>query len=416
MLDCVIVLCSRLPFYNFNPPLESKRNAVGNSGGDLAAALVPLTIATASSSYDQKPHEDVYLSINGILPAESQSLLWTDVQGLLLGIETHIPYHALALQQTQLKLQMQEEEPFNGEVSGFQVFPLIQLARTLAVCHAMQVSSSPFHYLPLATIFDQRPGQEAMSPAYHLPASSKDFEEIMVNLMKTSTSEHRVFQMGSLGTVQYESNEVNSEELSRLRQDLCGGDCELENDLEFLDTESRLKKAIEIQAKLLDEFKLAFRSALGENSVIAHFSVPFSLKFVEQAAASDSHVLQKRAVQLACSSSISECQTRFSNCSNHGVCVGKKNPAQPSSQCFVCSCTVNKWTDDNGNRVPNYDGDVTWGGDSCQYQDVSVSFQILFWFTVGGIAVMIYVISLLYSIGDSSSNSGGAPTSRPKVD
>ncbi|KAH9274501.1 hypothetical protein BASA83_003134 [Batrachochytrium salamandrivorans] len=110
----------------------------------LAAALVPLTIATASSSYDQKPHEDVYLSINGILPAESQSLLWTDVQGLLLGIETHIPYHALALQQTQLKLQMQEEEPFNGEVSGFQVFP---------------VSSSPFHYLPLATIFDQRPGQ-----------------------------------------------------------------------------------------------------------------------------------------------------------------------------------------------------------------------------------------------------------------
>ncbi|KAH6579888.1 hypothetical protein BASA50_011227 [Batrachochytrium salamandrivorans] len=401
----------------------------------LAAALVPLTIATASSSYDQKPHEDVYLSINGILPAESQSLLWTDVQGLLLGIETHIPYHALALQQTQLKLQMQEEEPFNGEVSGFQVFP---------------VSSSPFHYLPLATIFDQRPGQEAMSPAYHLPASSKDFEEIMVNLMKTSTSEHRVFQMGSLGTVQYESNEVNSEELSRLRQDLCGGDCELENDLEFLtesaqlqrmislvqkqapkaerlaihlvalahakDTESRLKKAIEIQAKLLDEFKLAFRSALGENSVIAHFSVPFSLKFVEQAAASDSHVLQKRAVQLACSSSISECQTRFSNCSNHGVCVGKKNPAQPSSQCFVCSCTVNKWTDDNGNRVPNYDGDVTWGGDSCQYQDVSVSFQILFWFTVGGIAVMIYVISLLYSIGDSSSNSGGAPTSRPKVD
>ncbi|KAH9255890.1 hypothetical protein BASA81_006064 [Batrachochytrium salamandrivorans] len=150
------------------------------------------------------------------------------------------------------------------------------------------------------------------------------------------------------------------------------------------DTESRLKKAIEIQAKLLDEvfLKLAFRSALGENSVIAHFSVPFSLKFVEQAAASDSHVLQKRAVQLACSSSISECQTRFSNCSNHGVCVGKKNPAQPSSHIKI----------------------------------VSVSFQILFWFTVGGIAVMIYVISLLYSIGDSSSNSGGAPTSRPKVD
>ncbi|KAI8903369.1 hypothetical protein EDD86DRAFT_215204 [Gorgonomyces haynaldii] len=114
---------------------------------------------------------------------------------------------------------------------------------------------------------------------------------------------------------------------------------------------------------------------------------------------------QKRQV-LKCPQTVDECQRRYNNCSLHGQCQAS---AQNGQVCYQCSCTLKKWTNDKGQRVKNYDGPVTWTGDQCQYQDVSVSWNILFFSTVGFIVALVYIVAHMYSLGplESQQSAGG---------
>ncbi|KAL2915675.1 hypothetical protein HK105_204860 [Polyrhizophydium stewartii] len=213
---------------------------------------------------------------------------------------------------------------------------------------------------------------------------------------------------------------VPPEELSRLRKDHCGGDCGLENDDAFL-TEllaleqatlriqqgkvdllvisltalqverpakpRALERASSVQEKLLAQMEQAFSAAHRESAVVVRFALPSAVDSAVQLLSADSGVRkQKRALDSSCPQSVSDCQTLFANCSHHGVCTSRQ---YPSKVCYFCSCTSTKWTDDNGNAVPNYDGPVAWTGDSCQYQDVSAAFHLVFWLTIAFSVVTI---------------------------
>ncbi|KAJ3143703.1 hypothetical protein HDU90_000468 [Geranomyces variabilis] len=107
----------------------------------------------------------------------------------------------------------------------------------------------------------------------------------------------------------------------------------------------------------------------------------------------------------ACPTSVADCQSTFSNCSNHGACTLHNVTA--TQQCYRCTCST-KWTNDNGKAVAGFSGPVIWTGSSCQYQDISVPFHILFWTTVALIIVTIFVVGLLSSIGGSGAGGDGA--------
>jgi hypothetical protein len=77
-----------------------------------------------------------------------------------------------------------------------------------------------------------------------------------------------------------------------------------------------------------------------------------------------------------------ECIKTTGNCSNHGSCTKQPHPRKPKTQCFYCSCTLKKMTNDKGEVMKNYPGFVSWTGSSCQYQDISASFHIVFWTVV----------------------------------
>jgi hypothetical protein len=44
----------------------------------------------------------------------------------------------------------------------------------------------------------------------------------------------------------------------------------------------------------------------------------------------------------------------------------------------------------DGSPLKNYGGPVTWVGDSCQYQDISIQFHIVLWISVVLIIVTWY--------------------------
>nr|KAJ3423146.1 hypothetical protein HK105_001553 [Polyrhizophydium stewartii] len=128
------------------------------------------------------------------------------------------------------------------------------------------------------------------------------------------------------------------------------------------------------------QMEQAFSAAHRESAVVVRFALPSAVDSAVQLLSADSGVRkQKRALDSSCPQSVSDCQTLFANCSHHGVCTSRQ---YPSKVCYFCSCTSTKWTDDNGNAVPNYDGPVAWTGDSCQYQDVSAAFHLVFWLTI----------------------------------
>jgi hypothetical protein len=77
------------------------------------------------------------------------------------------------------------------------------------------------------------------------------------------------------------------------------------------------------------------------------------------------------------------------NCSKHGECILKNHPRKKDTKCYFCSCTVKKWTDDNGTISKLYSGRVDWTGPACQYQDIAVSFHIVFWTALGLLVVVM---------------------------
>ncbi len=61
-------------------------------------------------------------------------------------------------------------------------------------------------------------------------------------------------------------------------------------------------------------------------------------------------------------------------------------------------------------------GTALWTGDKCQYQDISPQFQIIFWVTVGLVVLLLWVVSLLASAGNSSGRDGQAIPGRAKTE
>ncbi|KIM31201.1 hypothetical protein M408DRAFT_255534 [Serendipita vermifera MAFF 305830] len=88
-----------------------------------------------------------------------------------------------------------------------------------------------------------------------------------------------------------------------------------------------------------------------------------------------------------CYASASTCQNGTTECSGRGQCVPiRKGPRE----CYVCQCAVTK---DTKNRTEY------WSGASCQNKDVSMAFSLVAGTTVAIVLIIVFSISLLYSIG-----------------
>lgn len=167
-------------------------------------------------------------------------------------------------------------------------------------------------------------------------------------------------------------------------------------------------EASEFQSQILNRLSSAFAAMEG---LVCRIQLPPALLIQTHQS-----IAKRSASHVSCISTADQCVAQTANCSSHGVCVAKPNPASPGTVCYSCSCTLKKWTDDNGKPVKNYDGPVTWTGAACQYQDVSASFNILFFLFVGLTVVIIFVVGLMYDVGDSSGGSSFPPSGRPKTD
>ncbi|KAG8852749.1 hypothetical protein FRB91_006030 [Serendipita sp. 411] len=88
-----------------------------------------------------------------------------------------------------------------------------------------------------------------------------------------------------------------------------------------------------------------------------------------------------------CFTSAAACQKGTTECSGRGQCVPvKKGP----KECFVCQCAV---TLDVKNRTEH------WSGVACETKDVSTVFTLVGGTSIAIVLVIIFSISLLYSVG-----------------
>ncbi|KAI8854728.1 hypothetical protein BC829DRAFT_160085 [Chytridium lagenaria] len=114
------------------------------------------------------------------------------------------------------------------------------------------------------------------------------------------------------------------------------------------------------------------------------------------------------SINMGCPQAVSDCQTAFNNCSNHGVCTNFVNPRNRNETCFFCSCFKNN-TDDSGTVLLNKNRrKVIWAGPSCAAQDISSQFNILLWTIIAFVIAIIFVIGLMYSIGEEAASSGAS--------
>ncbi|BFZ55968.1 hypothetical protein PYCC9005_003009 [Savitreella phatthalungensis] len=93
-----------------------------------------------------------------------------------------------------------------------------------------------------------------------------------------------------------------------------------------------------------------------------------------------------------CYKSQAACEEATDKCSGHGTC--KKYMGQENCYQCMCSPTVRNVTGSGGSGKKT----TVWAGDACNKRDVSVEFQIFFWFTIMAIATLIWAIKLLASV------------------
>jgi len=79
--------------------------------------------------------------------------------------------------------------------------------------------------------------------------------------------------------------------------------------------------------------------------------------------------------------SADECNKATNSCNGRGSCVSE-NTRNPG--CFSCKCEVK-------------DG-VKYGGNSCEAEDISSKFQLLFWSSVLLIVTLIFVVGIMFNI------------------
>ncbi|EEB08106.2 fungal protein [Schizosaccharomyces japonicus yFS275] len=109
-------------------------------------------------------------------------------------------------------------------------------------------------------------------------------------------------------------------------------------------------------------------------------------------AAAEEEASRKESARFAssCYSTRASCEKATNMCSGHGTCqlyLGHEG-------CYACQCeaTVNI-TASGGRRTQN------WGGADCSKKDVSVAAQFFVWFTVIGLALLVYCMKLLFDLG-----------------
>ncbi len=88
------------------------------------------------------------------------------------------------------------------------------------------------------------------------------------------------------------------------------------------------------------------------------------------------------------------------------------------STCYVCDCTVRCTTLPSGACDPKYPRNtIKWGGDQCQYQDVSESANLLFWTSLLLIMTLIFAIWFLFKdTGEFTAMSAGSIPNRDKAE
>jgi hypothetical protein len=99
--------------------------------------------------------------------------------------------------------------------------------------------------------------------------------------------------------------------------------------------------------------------------------------------------LDKRQVAVDCPTQ-DQCITTTRNCSSHGSCTLQPHPRKPQTNCFYCSCSLNRFTNDQGQVLDSYPGFVRWSGHSCEAQDISIEFHIVFWTSLALFLALMY--------------------------
>lgn len=94
------------------------------------------------------------------------------------------------------------------------------------------------------------------------------------------------------------------------------------------------------------------------------------------------------------------CGNHTNGCSGHGHC----SPYMGDDTCWTCACTPTVNTTEDGGILT-----TVWVGESCQKQDISLQFQLFFWFLVASIFTLVWAIKLLYRVGQE--DMGGILTS-----
>ncbi|TPX31064.1 hypothetical protein SmJEL517_g05497 [Synchytrium microbalum] len=114
----------------------------------------------------------------------------------------------------------------------------------------------------------------------------------------------------------------------------------------------------------------------------------------------------------SCPKDVTTCNGLFNNCSGRGTCTA--HALIPNhAPCYLCTCGTSQVAD-NGTALPNRKP-VVWAGDSCQYQDISYDFGIVFTVVAVLLVVLIVVVKTMIAVGGNDSV-GAGEGSRSKTD
>ncbi|GAP84276.1 putative arsenate reductase [Rosellinia necatrix] len=96
-----------------------------------------------------------------------------------------------------------------------------------------------------------------------------------------------------------------------------------------------------------------------------------------------------------CYASQNACETATSSCSGHGECRDRWAKDNTDNSCFYCQCKKTIEEDDRGHTRL-----YSWGGATCQKQDISTTFWLFAGVTIALVATVAFSIGLLFTVGE----------------
>jgi len=159
------------------------------------------------------------------------------------------------------------------------------------------------------------------------------------------------------------------------------------------------KQAQEIVKKAVDAIVKEFQD-MYDNGVAEVITTPADVKVAKRNVKFMKRQQQQQQQNASCArydgyslfASKEECDQKTNNCSGHGTCESKskRNPG-----CYSCVCSK--------------DGLKKYGGFSCEAEDISIDFQLLFWSSVMLILILIFVVGIMFNIKSDIPMVGVAP-------